>query len=77
MSRLSAAIAEWDALAVAERAGAEMAERWGDTSSYETRARIAEQTAEALRIEERTGLAVCTCCLKPAGETGYDDGRHP
>ena len=71
----STAIAEWDALALAERAGAKIAEKWGDTSSYEVRARIAERTAEALRIQEKTGVAVCSCCHKPLSETGYDDGR--
>lgn len=30
-----------------------------------TRANIYKRTAEALRIQDRTGIAVCSCCHKP------------
>lgn len=63
-SLLSAA-AEWDALAVAERRLAKIAERNGDTKSFEVRAQLAERTSEALRIQHATGVPVCTCCHKP------------
>lgn len=75
MSRHLSAAAEWEALAASERAGAIIAARYGDTTSHEVRARIAERTAEALRIQDRTGIAVCSCCHKPLSVTGCDDGR--
>ena len=37
----------------------------------ERRASIYRNTAEALRIQIRTGVAVCSCCHLPLKQTSY------
>lgn len=65
---LEAAIAAWRKLADDERALAEINKRYGDVSAYQVRAEMYERTAQALEIQQRTGVAVCSCCHKPVGE---------
>lgn len=73
MSHLLNAAAEWDGLATAEIKGAKIAARHGDTTSFEVRARIARRAAEALRIQHKTGQAVCTCCHRPLSNDACDN----
>lgn len=43
-------------------------EDWRRAASYETNPymqHVCEMTAQALEIELRTGVAVCSCCHKP------------
>lgn len=58
------AAGHWDALA---------AEQPGDDCGRE-RAKLYRRTAEALRIQSKTGVAVCACCLKPYGQR--EGGKH-
>lgn len=68
MASLVEHAAHWDALA-------EEADRIGDCEKSRGRydgvqrnkAETYRRTAEALRIEDRTGVSVCVCCHKPLG----------
>lgn len=54
----------WEHLAVVE----ECRLSWDKTADNETiaaRSKMYRRTAEALRIRQRTGIAVCACCHKP------------
>ena len=44
---------------------AKLADEQLDTPPGRARRETYRRTAEALRIEQRTGVAVCTCCHKP------------
>lgn len=57
----------WDELAVKELDRLTW-DKWADKSGCEFRANIYRRTAEALRIELRTGVSVCSCCHKPFGK---------
>ncbi|WP_394475051.1 hypothetical protein [Ralstonia mannitolilytica] len=72
---LVAAIAAWRKLADDELRLAEINKRYGDVSAFMVRAEIYERAAQALEIQERTGVAVCTCCHKPLGE-GMKHGAY-
>jgi hypothetical protein len=41
---------------------------FGSTDSYHVRADVYRRTSEALSIQIRTGVAVCSCCFKPFGQ---------
>lgn len=64
------AAAAWDALADDERRARQMGICLVPDSS-QARERTYERTAEALRFQARTGVAVCSCCFKPL------DGKPP
>jgi hypothetical protein len=72
---LVAAIAAWRKLADDELRLAEINKRYGDVSTHMVRAEIYERAAQALEIQEQTGVAVCTCCHKPLGE-GMKHGAY-
>ena len=66
MNDLKSAIAHWNSLADAEVRGRNMGICVSPGASM-ARERIYRRTAESLRIELRTGVAVCSCCHKPFG----------
>lgn len=55
----------WDLLATAEGDRTKW-DKYAGTTGY-ARAHTYRRTAESLRIQERTGVAVCACCHKPLG----------
>lgn len=65
--RLEEAAKYWDALASSELDRPDW-DRYADLGSCEFRANSYRRTAEALRIQIQTGVAVCSCCHKPLGE---------
>jgi len=58
---LEAHAADWDALAAEQ-------DRDAGNPAARARAETYRRTAESLRIEARTGVAVCVCCYKPFGQ---------
>jgi hypothetical protein len=67
MSTIAVSIVHWEALAVEqERAIAEGFACCPEASR--AKASTYRRTAEALRLEERTGIWHCSCCLKPQGK---------
>jgi hypothetical protein len=58
----------WDELAVRELDRLNWDVLCADKVSCEFRANSFRRTAEALRIQILTGIAVCSCCHKPIGE---------
>lgn len=65
MASLEGHASEWEALAVEQERHAELGLVLPKIAA--DRAEVYRRTAEALRIEERTGVAVCVCCHKPLG----------
>lgn len=65
-SALETAARWWDHLAEVEMDKPKW-DRFSEKSGCEFRAETYRRTAEALRIQERTGVAVCSCCHKPIG----------
>lgn len=65
--RLEEAAKYWDELAVRELDRLNW-DKCADKGGCEFRADSYHRTAEALRIQIRTGVAVCSCCHKPLGE---------
>ena len=57
----------WDELAVKELDRLTW-DKWADKGGCEFRANSYRRTAEALRIELRAGVSVCSCCHKPFGK---------
>lgn len=68
MSAILDAAQVWRDLAAQEIQMAEIDARYGDTTSHTKRAELYVRCAEALEIQDATGVAVCTCCHKPLGE---------
>lgn len=66
--RLEEAAKYWDDLAIRELDRLNWDVLCADKESCEFRANSFRRTAEALRIQIRTGIAVCSCCHKPIGE---------
>lgn len=42
-------------------------DKQSEPGGLQYRANVYRRTAESLRIQERTGIAVCPCCHKPIG----------
>jgi hypothetical protein len=42
--------------------------------AHRARAKSYKRAAESLRIEHRTGIAVCACCYKPLGRGSHIPG---
>lgn len=61
---LEAAVTAWESLAENERRARRMGVASVPDSSI-ARENTYERTAESLRIQIRTGVAVCVCCFKP------------
>ncbi len=66
MASLEASAAHWDALA--EQQDRMAAAGLVHPTPAGHRAETYRRTAEALRIEGRTGIPVCVCCHKPYGQ---------
>jgi hypothetical protein len=66
---IEGAIAAWQKLADDERRGIESGiYKYGVIDVAHNRIDTYERTVEALRIELKTGVAVCSCCHNPFGE---------
>lgn len=61
---LEAAAIQWDKLADDELASLEW-DRHAIRSVVDARVKTYRRTAEAMRIQIATGVAVCSCCHKP------------
>lgn len=68
MSDLLDAAKVWRCLAAQEIRMSEINAKYGDTTSHIKRAEIYTRCAEALEIQNETGVAVCSCCHKPIGQ---------
>lgn len=64
---LERAIESWGRLADEEAARPSW-DKYSIKEQCEYRARVYRRTVESLRIELATGVAHCSCCLKPLGE---------
>lgn len=65
--QLEEAARYWDSLAAFELDRPNW-DRYADSGSCKFRANTYKRTAEALRIQIQTGVAVCSCCHNPLGE---------
>ena len=63
---LEAAAIQWDKLADDELASLDW-DRCAIRSVVDSRVNTYRRTAEAMRIQIETGVAVCSCCHKPFG----------
>lgn len=63
---LEAAAIQWDKLADDELASLEW-DRHAIRSVVDARVNTYRRTAEAMRLQIATGVAVCSCCHKPFG----------
>lgn len=67
LALIDEAIAGWQNFVNSEKRGLKLGVRLVPSVAHNL-INVAQRTIEALRIEKRTGVAVCSCCHKPYGE---------